>query len=440
MPVSGLRSLLISWLACWFIAGGDMGMKRVVIAGMGFAGLSAAKALAGKGVEIVMVDRHNYHLFQPLLYQVATAGLEQESIAYPVRALARNWKNSSFRLAEIAGVDLDNKLLLTSSGDIPYDYLVISAGSRTNFFGNKNIETYAFDLKQLSQAEDLRNHILLLFERASQEREPQRRKALLTFVIVGGGPTGVEFTGALRELILHVLSRDYPEIQPGETRIILVEAASTLLTAMPDKLRTYALEKLRSMGVEIMLETLVTDADAEHVFLKGGVTLNSHTLFWSAGVAASELAGTLDVPHAAGGRIVVNPDLSIQGYSDVFAVGDIASKVQDGTALPMMAPVASQQGRHVAAVILAREQGAKAPAFRYIDKGAMATIGRSSAVATTHGVSFSGYLAWLAWLMLHLYYLIGFRNRLLVLMNWSYYYFFHERQVRLITGDAHNKQ
>jgi NADH dehydrogenase len=405
---------------------------------MGFGGLSAAKALAGSGLEIVMVDRHNYHLFQPLLYQVATAGLEQESIAYPIRALARTWKGARFRLGEARGVDLNGKRLLLEDGDLAYDYLVLAAGSRTNYFGMKNVERHGFDLKRLSHAEDLRNHILLLFERASREPDPLLRRALLTFVIVGGGPTGVEFSGALRELSQHVLSRDYPEIMPGEVRVILVEAASSLLTAMPAELSEYAAGKLRTMGVEILFDTRVTDADAGHVTFQDGSGIDSCTLFWSAGVAAAELADCLGVAQAAGGRIEVLPDLSIQGHPEVFAIGDMACLIQGGGPLPMMAPVASQQGHYVGCTIIGRERGESFPPFSYVDKGAMATIGRSSAVAVTHGLRFSGYAAWLVWLVLHLYYLIGFRNRLLVLMNWSFYYFFHERQVRLITGDGSN--
>jgi NADH dehydrogenase len=413
-----------------------MGMKRVVIVGMGFGGLSAAKALSGSGVEVVMVDRHNYHLFQPLLYQVATAGLEQESIAYPVRALARGWQDSCFRLGEVVGVDYADKKVLLEDGELSYDYLVLSAGSRTNFFGIPGVEKYAFDLKKLSQAEDLRNHILMLFERATREQDPDQRKALLTFVIVGGGPTGVEFAGALQELAQHVLSRDYPEIPSGETRILLVEAADSLLTAMPPELSTYACDKLRGMGVEVLLGTCVTGAEVDRVTFRDGSTIRSHTLFWSAGVAAAGLADRLGVTQAFAGRVVVCPDLSIEAHPEVFVIGDMACLIQGPGPLPMMAPVASQQGRYVAKAIDARELGTSTPPFHFVDKGSMATIGRSSAVATTHGFKLSGYLAWLAWLVLHLYYLIGFRNRLLVLMNWSYYYFFHERQVRLITGDV----
>lgn len=412
-----------------------MSKKRVVIAGMGFGGLRAAKALAGSGVELIMIDRNNYHLFQPLLYQVATAGLEEEAIAYPLRGLTRRWRNASFLLAEIDGIDLAGKCVLTDAGTVSYDYLIIAAGSRTNYFGMESVASHAFDLKRLDQAEDLRNHILLMFEHASCESDPRRRSALLTFVIVGGGPTGVEFAGALRELIVYVLSQDHPTISVAETRIVLVEAADSLLTAMPVDLRQYACKKLRSMGVEVLLESRVVGATAESVELYGGTVIASHTLFWSAGVAAAELAGYLQgVERGGGGRIVVQPDLSITGHAEVFVVGDMACCYEGGAPLPMMAPVASQQGSYAARTILAREQGRSLPPFHYVDKGSMATIGKSSAVAATAGFNFRGYFAWLAWLLLHLYYLIGFRNRLVVMMNWTYAYWFQERQIRLITA------
>jgi len=415
--------------------------KRVIIVGMGFGGLSAAKALCGKGFELCMVDRHNFHLFQPLLYQVATAGLEQEAIAYPLRAISRKWKNAEFLLAEIGSVDLENRFVLTRTGKIAYDYLIVAAGSRTNFFGMKSVEQHSFDLKRLDQAEDLRNQILLMFEKASQETDPKRRSALLTFVVVGGGPTGVEFSGALRELILYVLSKDHPNISPDETRTMLVEAADSLLTAMPSDLREYACNKLRGMGVEVLLNTKVVDATAETVALHDGTIINCHTLFWSAGVAAAGLASGLPGVELAGsGRVVVQTDLSLKGFPEVFVIGDMASFVQDGSPLPMMAPVASQQGRYAARAIMSRESGGRIPPFRYLDKGAMATIGRSSAVAITNGFKFRGYPAWLVWLVLHLFYLIGFRNRLVVMMNWAHYYFSHERQVRLITADKRRSQ
>lgn len=412
-----------------------MSKKRVVIAGMGFGGLRAAKALAGSDLELIMVDRNNYHLFQPLLYQVATAGLEPEGIAYPLRGLTRQWEGATFHLAEITGIDLAGKLVRTDSAAIPYDYLIIAAGSRTNFFNMKSVEEYAFDLKQLDQAEDLRNHILLMFEYASREKNPLRRAALLTFVIVGGGPTGVEFAGALCELIVYVLLQDHPSISPGETKIILVEAANKLLSAMPDDLSQYAQHKLGSMGVEVLLESRVVGASAESVQLDGGAIIASHTLFWSAGVAAAEVAGCLQgVERGAAGRIIVQSDLTIKEHPEVFVIGDMACCVVNDVPLPMMAPVAGQQGDYVGAMILERQRGRSLPAFRYFDKGSMATIGRSSAVATAAGFNFRGYTAWLAWLLLHLYFLIGFRNRLIVMMNWTYAYWFQERQVRLITA------
>ncbi|MCL2760287.1 MAG: NAD(P)/FAD-dependent oxidoreductase [Desulfuromonadales bacterium] len=410
-----------------------MSKKRIVIAGMGFGGLSAGTALKNKDFEIIMVDRHNYHLFQPLLYQIATAGLEKESIAYPIRAFTRTWENTSFRMGEITGFDLEGKQLLTDTGNIDYDYLIVATGSRTNFFGNKNIEKYAFELKRLPQAEEIRNHILTLFEKATYEKDPVKQSELLTFVIVGGGPTGIEFAGALSELIRYVLTKDYPAITSDKTKIILIEATSSLLTAMPENLREYAIKKLQEMNVEVMLNTLVTDADANHVMLKSGVVINSQTLFWSAGVSAESIADRLGVEQGKNGCIIVSSDLSLEKYPEVFVVGDMAYVIEDDKPLPMLAPVASQQGKYVAKAIIAREEGEKIEPFKYVDKGSMATIGRSAAVATIRGFSFKGYFAWITWLVLHLYYLIGFRNRIIVLINWAYYYFSHERHVRLIT-------
>lgn len=408
-------------------------MKRVVIVGMGFAGVRAARELAGQGVELLLVDRHNYHLFQPLLYQVATAGLEQESIAYPVRAMARNWPGASFLLAEVIGADLDAKVLKCSEGEIPYDYLIVGGGSVTNYFGNESIARHAFDLKKLSDAEHLRNHILWSCEKAVAEKDPERRRALMSFVIVGGGPTGVEFAGAMIELLHFVISKDYPELHSKESRVLLVEAADRILLAMPEKLSRYSEEKLRTMGVELLFGRKVIGATAESVELDGGEILYAHTLFWSAGVCAAPLAGLIGLPQGVGGRVPVEPDLSVSGHSNVFVVGDMALFEQDGKALPMVAPAAMQMGIHAAKSILGRECDRSVPPFRYHDKGSMATIGRSAAVATTQGLNLTGYPAWLAWLLLHLYYLIGFRNRTVVMLNWAYYYWFHERQVRLIT-------
>lgn len=409
--------------------------KRVVIVGMGFAGIHAAKALAGTQLEVVLVDRNNYHLFQPLLYQVATAGLEQESIAYPVRALVRNWYNLSFMMAEVTGLDASGKRLLTTKGELSYDYLILAGGSVTNYFGNQGVERYAYDLKQLTDAERLRNTILATFEAAASEPDPVKRRELLTFVVVGGGPTGVEFAGALTELIRFVFRQDYPSLNVNESRVLLLEAAPRLLGAMPERLSRYTEQRLQNMGVEVCCNTLVADATAGEVVLGSGERIPSRTLFWSAGVKAAPLAALVPGEKGPSGRIVVKPDLSVPGTDGLFVVGDMACAMHNGKPLPMMAPVAMQQGRYVADLIQRRERGEsqQEEPFCYLDKGSMATIGRSSAVASAFGLSFSGFVAWLAWLFLHLYYLIGFRNRIVILLNWSWYYWFHERQVRLIT-------
>lgn len=410
-----------------------MAHKRVVIVGSGFGGINAAQELAGSHLEVVLVDRTNYHLFQPLLYQVATAGLEQESIAYPVRALVRNWYNLSFEMREVTGLDLEGRRLLSDKGALSYDYLILAGGSVTNYFGNADVERCAHDLKRLADAERLRNSILSTFEQASTEPDPVRRRALLTFVVVGGGPTGVEFAGALAELIRFVFRKDYPALDLAETRVILLEAAQNLLGAMPERLRRYAEQRLRSMGVEVRCNTLVAGAGEGEVRLDSGEIIAARTLFWSAGVKASPLAAMVPGAKGPGGRVLVNPFLTVPGHDELFVVGDMCCVMQDGQPLPMMAPVAMQQGRYAARSIICREQGGQPEPFRYRDKGSMATIGRSSAVAAAFGISFAGFSAWLVWLFLHLYYLIGFRNRIVVLLNWAWYYWFHERQVRLIT-------
>lgn len=407
--------------------------KRVIIVGMGFGGIHAARVLAGQGLEVVLIDRNNYHLFQPLLYQVATAGLEQESIAYAVRAMARSWPGARFHLIEVSGFDLAAHIVHTDQGPLAYDYLVIGAGSVTNYFGQSGVERHAFDLKELADSETLRNHILTAFEQAVNEADPERRRALMTFVIVGGGPTGVEFAGALIELVHYVLAKDYPELSIDAARVILIEAGDKLLSAMPAELQAYTLRKLRSMSVEVLLHTRVIDADAERVILADNTVIPTHTLFWSAGVKAAPLAATLGVETKANGRIPVQPDLTLTHHPEVFVIGDMAWLEQDGAPLPMTAPVAMQMGRYAGKAILAREEKQALPPFCYHDKGSMATIGRNAAVASAFGLHFRGYPAWLVWLLLHLYYLIGFRNRIVVMLNWVWYYWFHERQVRLIT-------
>lgn len=408
--------------------------KRIVIIGMGFGGIHAARALAGKGHEVVLVDRNNYHLFQPLLYQVATAGLEQESIAHSVRAMARHWQpGTRFELAEATSIDFGRREVQTDARTIPYDYLVIGAGSVTNFFGLEGVQRYSFDLKELKDAEVLRNHMLTAFERAVHEPDPARQRALMTFVIVGGGPTGVEFAGALIELVHFVLAKDYPELSTRAARVVLVESNDKLLAAMPESLQEYTLKKLRRMSVEVLLNARVVDAAPDRVIFHDGAVIPTHTLFWSAGVKAAPLAAALDVPAKPGGRVPVEPDLTLPGHPEVFVIGDMAYVEQDGSPLPMTAPVAMQMGIYAGQAIVAKEAGSPVKPFRFRDKGSMATIGRNSAVARAFGINFRGYAAWLVWLLLHLYYLIGFRNRIVVMLNWVWYYWYHERQVRLIT-------
>jgi NADH dehydrogenase len=411
-----------------------MTRKRVVIVGMGFGGVRAARTLAGSNLDVLLIDRNNYHLFQPLLYQVASAGLEQESIAYSIRAMTRTWPNIRFQLSEVNGIDLDQRRIQTNAGEVSYDYLVLGAGSATNFFGLATVQQHAFDLKALADAEVLRNQILYCFEQAVTEPDPARKRSLMTFVIVGGGPTGVEFAGALIELVNYVLAKDYPELGTHLARVVLVEATDRLLASMPEKLGMYTLQKLRSMSVEVLLNAQVTDADGERVVLHDGAVIPAHTLVWAAGVKAAPLAATLQTAHAGGGRIPVQPDLSLPEHPEVFVIGDMAWLEQDSKVLPMIAPVAMQMGIYAGRAILAREAGTTLPPFSYRDKGSMATIGRNTAVAAAFGMSLKGYPAWLAWLLLHIYYLIGFRNRIVVLLNWVWYYWYHERQVRLITG------
>jgi len=412
-------------------------MKRVVIVGMGFGGLETARHLANSGLDVLVLDRHNYHLFQPLLYQVATAELNVEAIAYPVRAIVRHWKNVRFRMCEVQGLDIEKREVLITSeeGDdrIEYDYLVVAAGSATNFFGNTEIMDHAFDLKLLNDAIHLRNQILSVYERALLEKDDAIRRALMTFVVVGGGPTGVEFSGALSELAHNVLAKDFHSLPVNETRIVLVESSDHILTPFPPNLREYALKRLQSMNVEVVLNNRVTGATHDKVFLNDGSEIHSYTLFWAAGVSAAPIAEAVPVTKARGGRIPVEPDLSVKEHPEIFVIGDLMYLEQDGAPLPMVAPVAMQGGKYAAHRILAKEQNKTSEPFRYFDKGSMAVIGRNAAVAISKGLKMKGFIAWVAWLFLHVYYLIGFRNRVMTLMSWAHNYAFYDRQVRLIT-------
>lgn len=403
---------------------------RVVVIGAGFGGLQVARGLAAAPVDVLMLDRTNYHLFTPLLYQVATGGLEPEQIARPVRGMLRGIDNAAFRVATVLAVDLDRRRLDTDVGPIAYDYLVVAAGSTTNFFGLDARD--ARGLKDLPEALALRNQILARVEQAAWERDPERRRALLTFVVVGGGPTGVEMAGALSELICLALPRDFPMLNFDEARVVLLEAMDRLLAPFRPRLQQRALRDLRRKGIEVRFHAPVATVDEDAVVLKDGARIPTQTLVWAAGVKPAGLASAIDTPKARGGRIVVDAALRLPGHPEVFVVGDMAGVEQDGQVLPMVIPVALQQGAH-AAEMIERALADRPPApFRYHDPGIMATIGRNAAVAQIGPIGLTGFIAWLAWLGLHLMRVIGFRNRLLVLINWTWDYFFYDRSVRLL--------
>ncbi|HJW91543.1 MAG TPA: NAD(P)/FAD-dependent oxidoreductase [Anaerolineales bacterium] len=405
----------------------------VAIVGAGFGGLNAAKELRRSPVEIVLFDRRNYHLFQPLLYQVATAGISAADIAYPVRAVFRKQKNLDFHMTEVVDIDLDRRLIKMQDGTLAYDYLILSVGSEANYFGLESVARHGFDLKDLDDAEAIRNHILRMFELSTQTEDARDYEALLTFGVVGGGPTGVECAGALAELIRLVLKKDYPELDVRDVRVIVVEMLDKLLVGFPDELSQAALQALRRKHVEVRLNTAVADYDGKTVRLKNGDTIPARTLIWAAGVRARDLIKRLSVKKGRGGRVVVEPTLQLADYPEVFVIGDAAYLEDEGQPLPMMAPVAIQQARVAARNIQQLVAGKSLEEFEYHDPGSLATIGRNVAVARIGRFKFHGFLAWLVWLAVHLFWLIGFRNRLLVLVNWAWAYLFFESGVRLIT-------
>jgi len=410
-------------------------MARVVIVGGGFAGLSAARAFRGSAARVTLLDRHNYHLFQPLLYQVATAGLSPGDIASPIRWVLRRERNVQVLLAGVTAVDLARRELVLDDGRLEYDYLILAAGASHSYFGHDDWELLAPGLKTLDDALRMRRQMLLAFERAERATDAAERRRLLTFVIVGGGPTGVELAGALAEIAQHTLKKEYRSIEPGAARIVLIEAGPHLLTMYPADLRDAAERSLRSLGVEVRKGSLVTAIGPGEV-VAGGDTLQAGTVLWAAGVAASPVARSLGVPLDRVGRVNVLPDLSIPGHPEAFVAGDLALFTQNGAALPGVAQVAIQQGRHAAQNALRLAGGEPTEPFYYRDYGNMATIGRASAVADFGRVRLSGWLAWVAWLGLHIVKLIGFRNRLGVLLQWAWAYFTYQRSVRLITGDT----
>jgi len=406
----------------------------VVIVGGGFGGLYAARALAHRPVRVTLLDRRNHHLFQPLLYQVATAVLNASDIAVPLRSVLRRATNITVLLAEVEKVELANRRLVLDRGEIGYDALVLAAGASHSYFGHDEWEMLAPGLKTLEDALEIRRRVLLAYEAAEREQDGAERQALLTFVVVGGGPTGVELAGALGEISRQTIARDFRLIDPTKSRIVLLEGGSLILPTFPESLSRSAADALRRIGVEVRVRAIVTRVTPDAVWL-GGEQIRTRTVLWAAGVAATPLARTLGVPLDRSGRVLVEPDLSIPVHPEAFVVGDMCAFLhQTGAPLPGVAPVAIQQGRAVADNVLRRLRDAPTRPFRYRDRGSMATIGRAAAVAVVGRLKLSGLVAWLAWLFVHIMFLIGFRNRFLVLFEWAWAYVTWHRGARLITG------
>jgi NADH dehydrogenase len=411
---------------------------RVVIVGGGFGGLQAAKALADAPVQVTLVDRRNHHLFQPLLYQVATAALSPADIAQPIRSVLRGQSNVEVILAGVDAIDVAAKevVLEEDAGRLPYDYLILAAGANHAYFGHDEWAPNAPGLKTLEDAIDIRRRILTSFEEAEREPDPARRKALMTFIVVGGGPTGVEMAGAIAEIARFSLARDFRHIDTRDAKVILIEAGTQLLATFPERLSRHALRDLERLGVEVRFGKPVT-AIAPNAVTVGDAIIPANTIVWAAGVQASPLARSLGVELDRAGRVPINPDLSVPGHPDIFVIGDMASlKDARGRPLPGVAQVAMQQGAWAAANILRAIEGKPARAFRYRDLGNMATIGRNSAVADIRGLRLTGFVAWLAWAVVHILNLIGFRNRVLVGLQWLWSYLTLQRGARLITGEA----
>jgi NADH dehydrogenase len=432
----------------------------VVIVGAGFGGLNAAQALAKAPVQITVIDRQNFHTFQPLLYQVATAGLSPGEIAAPIRSILRSNKNIEVLMAEVTGFDLDRRTVHTQDFDIPYDYLIVAAGAGHSYFGHDEWEPYAPGLKTIEDALEIRRRVLLAFELEERQAAAGGNPVPLNFVVVGGGPTGVELAGTLAEIARHALAHEFRSIDPARTHILLIEGGPRILPSYAEDLSRSAQEQLNHLGVEVRTSTMVTQIEPGAVFA-GNTPLPATVILWAAGVAASPLGKHLGVPIDRAGRVLVHSDLSIPGHPEVFVIGDLAAaKNEHGKMLPGVAPVALQQGRFVANLIRKELKSPPAagpgnasgaplladfarsgdfdsrPAFHYWDKGSLATIGRAAAVAEFGRIHISGFIAWLSWLFVHILFLIGFRNRLIVFIQWAWSYLTYERGARLITGST----
>ena len=414
----------------------DAPRPRVVIVGGGFAGLDAARALRRAPVAITVVDRRNHHVFQPLLYQVAAAALSPGDIASPIRWILRRQPNVRVLLAEVTSVDLAGKAVIMDDGErLAYDYLIVAAGATHSYFGHDDWSAHAKGLKTLDDALAMRRRMLLAFEEAEREADATRRRHLLTFVLIGGGPTGVELAGALAEIARHTLRHEFDRIDPESARIVLIEAGPSILPAFPETLRDSARRALRKLGVEVWENARVTQVEAEAVHV-GNDRIPAHTILWSAGVAGDALGARLGAPLDRVGRVLVQPDLSLPDHPDIFVAGDLANYPhQTGTPLPGVAQVAKQQGAHAARNIAALVAGRPTTQFRYRDPGNMATIGRAAAIADFGWLRVSGLIGWLMWLFVHILFLIGFRNRLSVMLQWAAAYLTYQRSVRLITGE-----
>jgi NADH:ubiquinone reductase (H+-translocating) len=410
---------------------------HVVILGGGFAGLYAARGLGRAPVRITLVDRRNHHLFQPMLYQVATAALNPSDIAAPIRSVLRHQRNTEVLLAEVDSVDTTARTVRTTDGwSSAYDYLIVATGARHSYFGHDNWETLAPGLKSLEDAIEIRQRVLLAFERAEREPDPVRRHAYLTFVIVGGGPTGVETAGAVAELRRYALRRDFRNIDPGEATVLLLEGGPRLLPSYPQSLSDKAKLELRRLGVEVRTETMVTDIRPGSV-AAAGWTIPTQTVIWAAGNVASPILKSLNAPLDRVGRAIVEPDCTIPGHPEVFVLGDAALfQHQEGGPLPGICPVAIQMGEYAARVIVGDIAGEPRRAFRYWDKGQLAVIGRGRAVADIWKLHFGGFMAWLIWTFVHIFFLIGFRNRVLVMIQWAWSYLTYGRGARLIAGET----
>ena len=406
---------------------------NIVLVGAGFVGMNAAKDLAKSSkLHLTVIDRSNHHLFQPLLYQVAAAGLSPAEIAVPIRSLFSNQDNVKVVQDKIISVNPKTKKVTGANGEYPYDYLILAAGATHNYFGNEHWETRAPGLKTLSQATEIRRRIMTAFEKAEVELDPEERKKLLTFVVVGGGPTGVELAGAIGEMTRYTLARDFRSIDPKLTRIILVEAGPRILASFDSGLSSLATRDLESLGVQVWTGSIVSDMNEENI-LVGKERISAATVLWAAGTRASKIGEQMKVDLDSQGRIKVKSDLSLKGHPEVFVAGDQACTIgKNGQPLPSTAPVAMQQGRYIAKSILSDLSSKPRKAFSYLDKGQMATIGRKKAIVEVGSLRFGGFVAWVAWLFIHIFYLSGFKNRILVLIQWGYSYFSFARGARLI--------